>query len=332
MSESAQLHRQWKILQLLEASRNGCTIQQLLAETEISDKKVSDKTIRRDLKLLQTVFDVTENTGQRGIKRWHMKPFAEQLGFNLTELLSLHFSQQFLEPLVGTPFWHGNRSVFLKIRGALGDNAIRYIEKLTAGVYATCIGVSNYQTRGQMIDQLLVAIEDHKVTLITYQSMQATEPVEQEVYPLGMVHHRGSLYLIAWSSRRSEVRNYKVDRIDEAAVQNLQYTVPADFDLADWLSKSFGVWRSGSEDLQTIRIHFARSAARYVQESTWHETQQLFPQPDGTVIAEFQLPDIEEILKWILSFGSSATALEPPALVEQINEELQQMLQAYATT
>ena len=83
--------------------------------------------------------------------------------------------------------------------------------------------------------------------------MQATEPVEQEVYPLGMVHHRGSLYLIAWSSRRFEVRNYKVDRIDEAAVQNLQYTVPADFDLGAWLSKSFGVWRSGSEDLQTIR-------------------------------------------------------------------------------
>lgn len=267
---------------MLEGSRFGCTVQELVSETD-----VSDKTIRRDLRLLQTVFEISEKTGDGGIKRWQMKAWSEQTGFNLTELLSLHFSQQFLEPLVGTPFWQGNRSVFQKIKAALGENAIRYIEKLTAGVHATRIGVSNYQTRGQMIDQLLVAIEDHKVTLITYQSMQATEPVEQEVYPLGMVHHRGSLYLIAWSSRRFEVRNYKVDRIDEAAVQNLQYTVPADFDLGAWLSKSFGVWRSGSEDLQTIRIHFARSASRYVQESTWHESQQLFPQPDGTVIAEF---------------------------------------------
>ncbi len=192
------------------------------------------------------------------------------------------------------------------------------------------MGAGDYQKRGDLIDRLMVAIEDHKVTLIVYQSMQATEPVEQEVYPLGLIHHRGSLYLIAWSSRRSEVRNYKVDRIDDAAVQNLQYSVPSDFDLAGWLSKSFGVWRSGSEDLQIIRIHFARSAARYIQESTWHETQQLFPQSDGTIIAEFQLPDIEEILKWILSFGSNATALEPPELVERINEELQQMLKTYA--
>ena len=47
------------------------------------------------------------------------------------------------------------------------------------------------------------------------------------------------------------------------------------------------------------------------------------------MIAEFQLPDIEEILKWILSFGSNATALEPPALVERINDEVQEMLEAY---
>lgn len=325
MPESSQLHRQWKILQLLEVSRRGCTVQELVTEAE-----VSDKTIRRDLKLLQTVFEISETTGDGGVKRWRMKPLAQQMGFNLTELLSLHLSQQFLEPLAGTPFWAGNRSVFRKVKGALGENALRYIHKLSAGIRSTNVGAGDYQKRGDLIDRLMVAIEDHKVTLIVYQSMQATEPVEQEVYPLGLIHHRGSLYLIAWSSRRSEVRNYKVDRIDDAAVQNLQYSVPSDFDLADWLSKSFGVWRSGSEDLQTIRIQFTHSAARYIQESTWHETQQLFPQPDGTMIAEFHLPDIEEILKWILSFGSNATALEPPALIERINEEVQQMLRSYA--
>ncbi len=324
MSESSQLVRQWKILQLLEASRSGCTVQELIHETE-----VSDKTIRRDLKVLQTVFAINERTGDGGVKRWHMKPLADQLQFNYTELLSIHMSQQLLEPLAGTPFWQGNRSVLRKIKGSIGDSAVRYIEKLTAGLQSTSMGASDYSERGELIDNLVMAIEDRKVTLIIYRSMQATEPVEQEVYPLGMVHHRGSLYLIAWSSRREEVRNFKVDRIESVDIQNLQYQVPTDFDLQEWLSKSFGVWRSGEEHLQTIRVHFTKSAARYVQESTWHESQQLYPQTDGTVIAEFQLPDIEEILKWILSFGSNATALEPPALVERINDEVQEMLEAY---
>jgi predicted DNA-binding transcriptional regulator YafY len=327
MSESPQLVRQWKLQQMLESSRSGCTVQELMSEAE-----VSDKTIRRDLKVLQNVFDIKERTGDSGVKRWRMKPLADQVGFNYTDLLSIHMSQQFMEPLAGTPFWEGNRNVLRKVKGAIGDNAVRYIEKLSAGLHTTTVGASDYTQRGQMIDQLMVAIEDRKVTLIVYQSMQATEAVEQEVYPLGMVHHRGSLYLIAWSSRREEVRNFKLDRMESVDIQNLQYQVPADFNLQAWLSKSFGVWRSGSDDLQTIRIHFARSAARYVQESIWHESQQLFAQDDGSVIAEFQLPDIEEILKWILSFGRNATVLEPPALVERINEEVQQMIKTYADT
>lgn len=324
MSESAQLVRQWKLLQMLEVSRIGCSIHELVSQAE-----VSEKTIRRDLKVLQTVFNITERIDNSRQKRWCMKPIADQLGFNLTELMSLHFSHQFLEPLAGTPFWEGNRSVFRKIKGALGDREIRYVEKLSAGIKVTTAGAGNYEQRGQLIDNLMVAIEDRKVALIVYQSMQATEPVEQEVYPLGLIHHRGSLYLIAWSSRREEVRNFKVDRIDEVDVQNLKYTVPADFDLSDWLSKSFGVWRSGNENLQTIRIHFANEAARYVQESTWHESQQLFPQPDGSLIALFGLPDTLEIKRWIMSFGPGATVLEPQSLVDEVAADLAAMLRSY---
>ena len=94
---------------MLEASRTGCSIQDLLTEVE-----ASDKTIRRDLKVLATVFEITSAVGEGRIKRWKMKPLAEQLGFNYTELLSIHMSQQFMEPLAGTPFWEGNRAFFAR--------------------------------------------------------------------------------------------------------------------------------------------------------------------------------------------------------------------------
>jgi predicted DNA-binding transcriptional regulator YafY len=323
MSHSPQLIRQWTILRLLESFRNGCTIQELIDETE-----VSGKTIRRDLKVLQETFEITQSS-KDGTKRWKMSPLAEQLGFNLTELLALHMSQQFVEPLAGTPFWQGSRSIFRKVKGALGDKGQRYIEKLSTGLLATTVGSSNYEKRGDLIDRLMIAIEDHKVALIVYQSMQSTEPVEQEVYPLGLVYHRGRLYLIAWSSRREEVRNFKVDRIDDVDVQHLQASVPQDFDLNDWLSKCFGVWRSGNERPQRIRIRFHRDAARYVQESTWHESQHIELQDDASIIATFELPDLLEIKSWILSFGPRATVLEPQSLIDDITTDLQTMQRAY---
>ena len=327
MSESNQLLRQWRLLQMLADSRIGIPLAELAKEF-----KVNDRTIRRDLAVLQSAgFHINETIGDRGIKRWKMKPFAEQTGFTVTELLSVYMAQRFLEPLAGTPFWTGLHRVLSKIRGALGEQSIRYLHKLSGSLHATSVGASDYSKRGELIDQLMLAIEDRLISLITYQSDQATEPVEQEVYPQGFVYHRGSLYLIAWSSRRCEIRTFKMDRIDDVHSTKLPAVVPDTFDLAEWLEHSFGIFRSNTAELKTIRIRFSRDAARYVQESCWHKSQKLLPQKDGSLIAEFRLTDTQEIKHWIMSFGPSATAFEPEELVREIHDDLQRMLKSYPT-
>ena len=291
MSESKSLIRQWRLLRQLADARVGYTVKELH-----EDMSVSIETIRRDLNDLGVAgFRVRESVGFRGVKRWRVEGFEDNFGFTITDLLSIYMGRQFLEPLAGTPFWDGQQKVFSKIRGALGPSAINYLKKLAASLHTTTVGASDYTKRSELIDLLMVAVEDHLVSLIVYQSDRATEPVEQEVYPQGFVFHRGSLYLIAWSSRRGEIRTYKMDRIDDVHSTKLPAAVPEEFDLAEWLQHSFGVFRSGSTELQTIRIHFARDVARYVQESRWHGSQKLTPQPDGSLIAEFRLPDTQEI-------------------------------------
>ena len=121
-----------------------------------------------------------------------------------------------------------------------------------------------------------------------------------------------------------------MDRIEDVHSTKLPAAVPQDFDLSAWLEHSFGIFRSGSTELQTIRIHFTRDVARYVQESKWHGSQKLTSQPDGSLIAEFSLPDTQEIKRWIMSFGANAAVLEPMELVETIQQDLQNMLRLYA--
>lgn len=327
MSDSVKtLIRQWRLLRFLADARTGYTVKELKQEMG-----VSIETMRRDLKDLgHAGFNVRESIGYRGVKRWRVEGFEDNFGFTITDLLSIYMGRQFLEPLAGTPFWDGQQKVFSKIRGALGPAAINYLKKLTASLHATTVGSGDYTKRSELIDRLMVAVEDHLVSLIVYQSDRATEPVEQEVYPQGFVFHRGSLYLIAWSSRRGEIRTFKMDRIEDVHPTKLRAAVPQEFDLAEWLEHSFGVFRSGSTELQTIRIHFTRDVARYVQESRWHGSQKLTPQPDGSLIAEFSLPDTQEIKRWIMSFRANATVLEPQELVEAIQQDLQNMLRLYA--
>ena len=326
MSESQQLLRQWRLLQLLEDSRIGIRLAELARQFE-----VSDRCIRRDVAVLKTAgFPLQEIIGDRGVKRWKMKPFCEQLQFNYSDMIAVILSRRFLEPLAGTPFWEGHQKIYRKVRGALGDHAVRFCERMQQTIRVSGFGSGDYSKRGQVIDTILQAMEDRRRVLIVYQSMQATESVEQELGPQGLIWHNGSLYLIAWSARREEIRNYKVDRIEEATIgSDLKYAVPDDFSLDEWQKKAFGVFRGDGTELHSVRIRFNRDAARYVQESWWHDSQQFHPNPDGSVEMALELTELTAVTKWVLSFGRNATAIEPPELIDRIRDELLTMIDCY---
>jgi predicted DNA-binding transcriptional regulator YafY len=59
-----------------------------------------------------------------------------------------------------------------------------------------------------------------------------------------------------------------------------------------------------------------------VTESKWHGSQQLTPQKDGSLLAEFDLDNTEEVKRWIQSFGKHAVVLEPEQLRTEILGEI----------
>lgn len=293
--------------------------------------QVSLRSIQRDIAVLQAAgFSLEDVTVDRNLKRWKMRPFSEQMGFNFADMISIVMSRRFLEPLAGTPFWEGHQKVYRKVRGALGEQALKFCEQLNHTIRVSGFGASDYTKRGQIIDKILQAMEDRRRVLVIYQSQEATEAIEQELGPQGFIWHNGSLYLIAWSARREELRNYKVDRMQSAEIgSDLRYAVPEDFSLEDWQKRAFGVFRGDGDQSWSIRIHFTREAARYVQESWWHDSQQFEACANGAVDMRLELNDLSSVTKWILSFGSNAIALDPPELVDRVRGELLQILSSY---
>jgi len=55
----------------------------------------------------------------------------------------------------------------------------------------------------------------------------------------------------------------------------------------------------------------------------------LTKEKDGSLLAEFDLGDTEEIMRWILSFGRHAEVLDPEELRRGIQAELETLLAAY---
>jgi predicted DNA-binding transcriptional regulator YafY len=328
MADLKPLPRQWLLLRML-ARRSGAAVKEMAEETGSSQK-----TIRRDLTTLQAAgFPLDEETAPHGKKLWRLQfdPNLPAPTFDYDELAALFLGRRFLEPLAGTIFADAAHSALCKIRAGLSDGALGYLEKLAAVVHRTSFGRGDYADRGEIVEALRTGVEDRRVTIIVYHSLRSTEPVTYEVHPYGLVLHRDSLYLVAFSIDHAEVRHFKVDRVHEADVQNFPFTKPSDFDLATHLERSLGIYERPGPPI-TVHLRFAPSVARIVMESHWHPTQRHTPTPDGHLEIEFEVTALEEVQSWVLSFGAQCEVLGPAELREGVIGALVDTMQVYGVT
>ena len=317
MNDESPLVRQWVLLKTLAARKYGVTVKELAQEAE-----VSVVTIRRDLKTFQAArLPLKEVVGDFGRKKWHLesaKPPAE-LNFTWEEAAALYLGRRLLEPLMGTVFWQAAHGAFKKIQAVLEPVPRNYIDKFATMFCQTMVGTHDYSKKADLLDALMQAMEDSQAVAMAYQSLSATEPVTYAVWPYGLAYHRGSLYVVGRTQHHDDICHWKLDRIAAVELKDQKFERPQDFDLQKHLAKSFGVFHGDAE--VRVKIRFLSAVARYVEESTWHPSQKLSRQHDGSLIAEFVLDGTEEIKRWILSFGKHAQVLRPRELRDEILTE-----------
>ena len=327
MRDETCLRRQWALLRALASRHFGLTVRQMADEVG-----VTTRTIRRDLDVFRTVgFPLEEDVGDFGRKSWRIKGAVGQpaLGFNFDEAVALYLGRRLLDPLAGTPFGEAARSAFQKIRASLGAGALAYLERFAEAFYLTGEAAGDYAAKADLIDGLMVAIEDGKVARILYRSERSVEATHRDVHPYGVAYHRGSLYIVALDPDDRRVKHYKLARVEAVEVGPGTFRRPSGFDLSTHMAAAFGVYRGDGEPTE-VRVRFTHAAARYVQESRWHESQRLTPLPEGDVLAVFRVSGTEEIKRWILGFGSKAVVLGPEPLREEIAAELRALVATYS--
>ncbi|NWF53679.1 MAG: WYL domain-containing protein [Syntrophaceae bacterium] len=96
----------------------------------------------------------------------------------------------------------------------------------------------------------------------------------------------------------------------------------------DFMRHSFKVMH---DELYTVKVRISPGWARWVGEKIWHESQKTRKMPDGSMEMSFQVAGLEEIKRWILSFGPEAVVLEPEKLKEMVRKDLSRNLAQYST-
>ncbi|NIA16341.1 MAG: WYL domain-containing protein [Nitrospiraceae bacterium] len=318
MARNNQMIRQWKLLQALETNRFGLTLKELSEQFE-----VTEMTVRRDLKGLEEVgFPIFADTLDDGSKKWRINYkviHAPHVTFHLTEVLALYLSRELLRPLAGTQFAEGIRSCIDKAKSMFKPSALGYFRRLAEVLYVHLPELPDYSEKEKIIDICSIACEDEKELAIRYRSAGSASRL-RTVQPYGLVYFHHALYLVARDPKAKELRTFKIDRIDEAELQDKDFQRPLEFDLSKIYEHSFGIFHS--DKTIKVRVKLAPEAANAVLERKWHTSQKIEKHKDGSVIATYTLGDTTELKSWVLSFGRYVEVLAPKSLRTEIRNEL----------
>jgi proteasome accessory factor B len=299
--------------------------QKIAAELE-----VSPKTIQRDVEFMRDRLGlpIEYHAGRFGY--YYSEPVTAFPNIEVSEgeITALLVAQKALAQYKGTPFERPLHSAFRKITDGLKDRVSfswtdleDVISFRSAGASPADLELFELVSKGVLRS---VEIE------FDYRKLESSAYARRRVQPYHLGCLENQWYLFAHDLERAQVRTFALPRMRKVSLTTKDFRRPADFSISRILSGSFGVHSGGKK--QRIRLQFDAFAARLVSERTWHESQRIQPQPDGSMILRLELGGLEEIERWILSWGSHVRVLEPRALADKIGKEAEAIAKQYRSS
>jgi predicted DNA-binding transcriptional regulator YafY len=147
------------------------------------------------------------------------------------------------------------------------------------------------------------------------------ETTERDVDPMRVLTVDGHWYLEAWCHRVEDVRTFRLDRVVDVQVLEVDGTPPPTARSRDL---GAGLFEPGPDD-RLVTLHLAPSA-RWVVD--YYPVESVSEQPDGLLVG-IRTADLAWLRQLVLRLGGAARVLDPPALAEDVRGTAQSALAAY---
>lgn len=289
--------------------------------------EVSRRTIERDLEFLRDRMNapLQYNSQRRGYEYtddFELPPF----NFSEEEVVATILAARLLRQYSELP---------LQTHAELMTDKLVHLANVTppefeqVGRYISFDLASLRGNEGQVREALEVSLKaiQHRVNIhLEYFGAYRGQASDRKVSPYHVRNKDGAWYLIGYCHMRKDIRTFALDRIIRIGLVNESFTYPEDFSVEKYLADSWGI-EKGKPGRMVIR--FSKEEAPWVDNRVWHPSQKKTWEEDGSLILEFTVGSYNEVLRWVLQFGSSAEIIEPESFREMATMEIGKMLENY---
>jgi predicted DNA-binding transcriptional regulator YafY len=316
-----RLARFYRVLRYLAAHPEGATVDAVAGFVAMSRR-----TVYRDLKALEGEIGIPlwSEGGRWGIVEGAFLPplrltLDEAVAFFLTARLTAQFADRY-DPSTG--------AAFQKLAEILPPVVARHLER-TVDVLARRPPDERLTRHLRMLAR---AWAEHRVVELTYDAAAYSPgrpPRRSRVHPylLEASATTRALYLMGFDESRGAVRTFRLQRIIDLSVTPATFEPPEPAMVQEGLERAWGVI-ADQEEVEVV-LRFDPAIAALVTETTWHPTERVAHEADGSVIWRARVPGTIEIRRWILGWGAQVEVVEPRDLRDEVAAILHQASARY---
>jgi len=294
---------------------------------EIKDVLERDyRTAQRVVAALGQLFPQLERLKdeETGGARWRLPraSIAALLTPTAEELAALALAEEALGKGAGIDQVEALRSLHAKILALIPDERSRRIETdeealLLALGHAARPGPK--PVRREAIDVALsAALKGASQLRIRYRGWKDEAARDRLVAPYGLLlGARRYLVAIDLGKASGGLQHFRVDAIEEATVLPEPFVRKEGFNLSEYAMRCFGSYQQEG-GVHDVAWRFTPSASRQAEGFSFHPTQTVEQEPDGSLVVRFRAAGLLEMCWHLYMWGDGVEVISPPELAEMV--------------
>ena len=332
MKKNDTLLRHWHMLHLVPRFPRRISTAEIQTRLEAAGFAATLRTLQRDLVKLSASFPLLADSAKP--QGWSWVADAPQLDLPTLEppaALVFYLAERYLDTLVPKSTLDYLAPWFRTATRVL-DNQSNGLSAWRKRVRVLATGLPQQPPK---IDPEVHSVVTHALLTnrrleLVYCARVASEPRQYQVNPLALVVRDQVIYLVCTLREYADIKQLVLGRIREACLVDVPAREIEGFDLDDYIAQGgFGFPVKAGAVLDLV-LQVEKDYSTTFIERPLHLDQTVSVCNDGQVILSAQVPDTQELRRWIMGFGAHAKVLSPPGLREEMSLLALQLQQTYA--
>lgn len=317
-----QEERVIRLDQLLR-NRDRTTAQHLADELEVSERTVRADIVFLRERLHAPILYAKKQGFYYEDPTWRLSTYPLTQG----ELFALTLGARMLKAYSGTAYRRELETAIARLSERLPEQNWVDLQKLSEEHMLFRSGAA-LDLDPEIWNNLETACHNQRSVQMTYYTASRNSTSDRVFDPYLLHIYRGTNpYVIGYCHNRKMIRWFRVDRIRKLAPTNDNYIRDPSFDPSQYLDQIFQ--HEVGDGAVDVAIEFDPATAPYIRERKWHPSQELIEHPDESVTLTMTVGGLNDIKRWVLSYGKGARVLSPSKLIAMVKTEITEMNSYY---